>query len=127
MRITESKLLKEQWKRLAFSKGNTSINETIDPVTGAGAQEADEAIIDYFESYAEIIADEGLRHPEIGPALLSNDNYVIGLYIGQLDSFDEWVDQLKYDGVDVGREYFRQVLKNNGFFEMAAREAQKKQ
>ena len=107
-----SKLLKEQWKRLAFSKGNTSINETIDPVTGAGAQEADKAIIDYFESYAEIIADEGLRHPEIGPALLANDNYVIGLYIGQLDSFDEWHDQLKYDGIWVSPEYFRVTLKN---------------
>jgi len=121
-----SKLLKEQWKRLAFSKGNTSINETIDPVTGAGAQEADKAIIDYFENYAEIIADEGLRHPELGPALLANDTHAIGLYIGQLYSFDEWIDQLGYDDIKVGREYFRQVLKNNGFFEMAAQEAQKK-
>ena len=121
-----SKLLKEQWKRLAFSKGNTSINETIDPVTGAGAQEADEAIINYFESYAEIIADEGLRHPVLGPALLANDNYVISLYIGQLDSFDEWVDQLKDDGIEVSREYLRVTLKNNGFFEMAAQKAQMK-
>ena len=120
------KLLKEQWKRLAFSKGNTSINETIDPVTGGGAQEADEAIIDYFEAYAEILADEGLRHPKLGPALLANDNYVISLYIGQLDSFDEWVDQLKYDGVEVSPEYLRVTLKNNGFFDMVAQEAQKK-
>ena len=124
-----SKLLKEQWKRLAFSKGNTSINETIDPVTGAGAQEADKAIIDYFESYAEIFASEamyGSYKGVLGPALLANDNSTIGLYIGQLDSFDEWIDQLGYDGIKVGREYLRQTLKNNGFFEMVAQEAQKK-
>ena len=103
-----------------------AIKESIDPVTGAGAQEADEAIIDYFESYAEIFADEALRHERLGPALLSNDNYTVGMWIGQLDSFDEWHDQLKYDGIDVSREYFRQVLKNNGFFDMVAQEAQKK-
>jgi len=128
MRITESKLRKIIRKAITEHAGvsNASINETIDPATGAGAQEVDEAIIDYFDSYAEIIADEGLRHPELGPALLANDNYVIGLYIGQLDSFDEWHDQLKYDGIWVGAEYFRVTLKNNGFFEMAAQEAQKK-
>ena len=105
------------------------IKEAIDPATGSGAEEVDEAIFDYMEAYAEIFADEGLRHPVIGPALLDGDSFTFGNYMGQLDSFSEWVDQLKYDGYFVnqsGSEYLRQTLVKASFFDMVSEIAQEK-
>ena len=120
MRTTETKLRRIIRKVIIEHVGDEH------HVHGGGSHPEDEAIINYFDAYAEIMADEGLRHPVLGPALLANDNYTIGMYIGQLDSFDEWIDQLGYDGIKVDREHFRQTLKNNRFFDMVAMEAQKK-
>jgi hypothetical protein len=82
-----------------------------------------------MENYADIIADEAMHGSYadiLGPALLQNDAYTFYMYIGQLDSFDEWRDQLKYDGIVVGAEHMRMTLKNNGFFDLVAPIAQGK-
>ena len=120
MRIAESKLRRIIRKAIIEHVGDEHHEHA------GGSHPEDEAIIDYFEEYAEIFAEEALGHEQLGPALLANDNYTIGMYIGQLDSFSEYHDQLRYDGVEVGLEHLRQTLKDNGFFDMVAMEAQKK-
>jgi len=124
MKITKRQLkriIKEEYSAL---KRNAMIRESIDPVTGIGSQEADEAIYDYMESYAEIFASEAVEHYILGPAVLQGDISMIAQYIDRLESFNEMLRMLKYDGVIVSARYLKQTLQESPFFDMMIESAQ---